>query len=307
MATLLTGKVLTATRATYNVALEEGTVRCTLRGRVVVEDSGIDAVKVGDDVEVSLLENEEGLIEKVLPRRSYLSRSIKSREYKEHIVAVNIDQLLIIAAARKPFFKSGLVDRFLVIAEKNGIHAAICINKMDLADPSHFQVFSDYYHGIGYPVIQTSAVTGAGLADLGGLLAGKVTAVMGQSGVGKSSLVNALNPHLAVRIGEVSERTQKGMHTTTHSELFPLGNGTFVVDTPGIRELGFWDIFKRELPAFFVDFAELAPECQFSDCTHIHEPGCQVIAGVSRGEIFAERYENYCNIYDSLKNASYET
>ena len=301
-----TGKVLTATRKTYNVLVEGDVLRCTLRGRVVVDDSGYDAVKVGDNVRVSRLEGEEGLIEAVLPRSSQLSRSIKSREYREHVLMVNIDQMVVMLSARRPAFKSGLLDRYLVIAEKNRLQARICINKMDLAESGEFDAIGDYYAGIGYPVHLTSAEDGTGVEPFAAELNGRVSALVGQSGVGKSTLIQAIAPERELRIGEVSDRTNKGMHTTTHVELFPLDAATFIADTPGVRELGLWAIYKRDLQQYFVEIAARSGQCQFADCRHITEPGCAVQAAAASGDMLAERYANYVAIYDSLKSAHYE-
>ncbi len=301
------GKVLTATRATYDVAIGDRIVQCTIRGKLAVEDEDYRAVKVGDNVKIALVNENEGVIEEILPRKSQLTRTIESRQYQKHIIAVNIDQVLVILSTRKPRFSSGLLDRYLVIAEKDHLQALICINKMDLARPEQFEPYRAYYAGrLQYPVFFTSAKTGEGVAELAAALKHTVTALVGHSGVGKSSLIKAIEPGLEIKVAEISERTKKGQHTTTAVQLFPLANGGYVIDTPGVRELGFWGIYKRDLPGYFVEFRQYAPACQFGDCTHIHEPGCAVKEAVAAGEIFAERYENYVNIYHSLKTAHYE-
>ncbi len=300
------GKVLKATRKTYDVALESKIIRCTLRGKLAAEGEAFAAVKVGDDVKISLTSETEGLIEEILPRKSQLSRTIESRAYQEHIIAVNINQLLIILSTKRPKFKSGLLDRYLVIAEKNRLRPVICINKTDLSAPENFADYQDYYTKLDYPVFFTSALTGYGIADLASVFQNSVTALVGQSGVGKSSLIKAIQPNLDIKVAAVSDRTQKGQHTTTAAQLFPLAQNSYVIDTPGIRELGFWGIYKKDLAQYFVDVHRYAPQCQFADCTHIHEPGCAVLQAVETGEMFAERYWNYVNIYDSLKSAYYE-
>lgn len=301
------GKVLKATRATYEVILENQVIQCTIRGKLIVDDETYAAVKVGDNVVISLVTEREGVIEKILPRTSKLTRTIASRQYKEHIIAVNIDQLLIILSTKNPRFKSGLMDRYLVIAEKNQLHPLICINKIDLSNAEKFAPYLDYYQGkLGMPVFFTSAITGEGVTLLEKSLQNSVTALVGHSGVGKSSLIKAIQPGLNIKIAAVSERTRKGQHTTTHVQLFPLLNNSFVIDTPGIRELGFWGIYKKDLANYFIEYRQYAHECQFGDCTHIHEPGCAVKSAVSRGEILEERYNNYINIFESLKSAHYE-
>lgn len=303
----MTGKVLKATRATYEVMLENRVIQCTIRGKLVVDDETYASVKVGDNVTISLVNEREGVIEKILPRTSQLTRTIASRQYQEHIIAVNIDQLLIILSTKKPRFKSGLMDRYLVIAEKNRLRPLICINKMDLSDVEKFSAYRDYYQGkLAIPVFFTSAITGEGVKSLEKSLQNSVTALVGHSGVGKSSLIKAIQPGLNIKIAAVSERTRKGQHTTTHVQLFPLSNNSFVIDTPGVRELGFWGIYKKDLANYFVEFRQYDPECQFGDCTHIREPGCAIKNAVSHGEILEERYKNYVNIFESLKSAHYE-
>ncbi len=300
------GKVLKVTRKVYDVLVNGQVVRCVVRGKLSSTDSEYSTVRVGDDVRVRLTGPGEGVIEAVLPRRSRLSRVVESRAYQEHIVATNIDQILIIMSAKHPPFKSGLLDRYLVIAEKNNLAAQICMNKIDLADPTSFKTYRDYYSRIGYPFFFTSATCGTGLDRLKEVLHNRVTALVGHSGVGKSSLIQALEPGLDIKIGRVSTRTGKGQHTTTTVELFPLTFGGFVIDTPGIRELGLWHIFKKDLKHYFVEFRPLEAACQFGDCLHVAEPGCAVRAAVEAGEILPERYKNYLAILSSLRSAPYE-
>ncbi len=302
------GKVLKAGRKTYDVVLADQTiVPCTMRGKLAVGDDDYDAVRVGDNVTITYVsEQEGGTIDSILPRTSKLSRTIESRAYQEHIIAVNITQLLILLSTKNPTFKSGLLDRYLVIAEKNQIRPLICINKIDLVGAEHFQIYKDYYEKLDYPVIFTSAKTGEGVDALAALFNNATTALVGYSGVGKSSLIKAIRPGLDIKIGDISEHTQRGRHTTTAAQLFPLDKDSFVIDTPGIRELGFWGVYKKDLQEFFVDFRRYAEECQFADCSHINEPGCAVKMAVESEEIFPERYENYLMIYESLKSAAYE-
>ena len=303
---LVVGKVLKVTRKTYEVAVDGRIINCMVKGSLTARNSEYRTVRVGDDVKVQLIREAEGVITEILPRRSRLSRTLESRQYQEHIIATNVDQILVIMAAREPTFKSGLMDRYLVIAEKNNLQAKICINKIDLVDKRNFDVYQKYYTKIGYETFFTSVVTGEGLDQLKKVLKDNVTALVGHSGVGKSSLIKALEPGLDIKVGEVSRRTGKGQHTTTVVQLFPLSFGGFVVDTPGIRELGFWDIYKKDLHHYFKEFRQYEADCQFADCLHIHEPGCAVKAAVETGEILEERYHNYLAIYASLKNAPYE-
>jgi ribosome biogenesis GTPase len=300
------GKVLKATRKTYDVALGNRVIQCTIRGKLTIDGNEYTAVKVGDNVKVALISDEKGVIEEILPRYSHLSRSIESRAYQEHIIVANIDQVLIILSTKNPRFKSGLLDRYLVIAEKNCLKALICINKIDLSSREKYREYQEYYSQIGYQVYITSALTGEGISELEGAMQNSVTALVGHSGVGKSSIIKAIKPEVDIKIQSVSERTRKGIHTTSHVQLFPIADNGYVVDTPGIRELGFWSIYKSDLPQYFHEFKQYIPDCQFGDCTHIHEPGCAVKAAVDQEEILEERYWNYVNIYGSLKSAHYE-
>ncbi|MGH1365480.1 MAG: ribosome small subunit-dependent GTPase A [Calditrichia bacterium] len=305
-----TGKVLTATRMTYIVLVDNERITCTLRGKLAGKKSGFTPIKAGDNVDISLNSDPntdiKGIIEEVHPRTSQLSRTIESRAHHEHIIAANIDQLLIILSAKSPAFKPGILDRYLVIAEKNELNALICLNKIDLADKAEFLRYAEYYEKIGYSFLFTSAETGAGVKALEVVLSNAVTAIVGHSGVGKSSLIKAIAPSLDIRLGEISERTNKGQHTTTAAELYPLKNKSFVIDTPGVRELGLWEIYKRDLPEYFCDIAAISMECKFADCQHVKEPGCAVKEAVEQGEFLPERYDNYLAIYKSLKMAHYE-
>lgn len=307
MSASLQGKVLRATRFNYEVSCAGKVLTCTLRGKVAAEKTQMQKVKVGDDVRVALLDNQTGAIEEILPRKNQLSRTIASRAYREHIIAVNIDQLMILMATKKPAFKSGLLDRYLIIAEKNSITPIICLNKIDLATADQFETYRQYYGDrLGIKFLFTSATARIGLDDFQQTLANNVTALVGFSGVGKSSLINAIHPDVDIRVGEISDRTSKGQHTTTHVELFPIDANTFVVDTPGIRELGFWNIFRDDLATLYPEIRQYAQQCQFGDCKHLKEPGCAVKKAVENKDFLEERYENFVSIYHSLRKAAYE-
>ncbi len=298
------GRVLRATRATYEVMVGDKVLQCTIRGKLMNEDPDYRSVRVGDFVTVSLVNDHEGIIENILPRSSQIERNIESRQYQKHIIAVNVDQMLILLSTKQPPFKSGFLDRYLVVAEKHQIPPIICLNKIDLGDKADFEPYRQYYQNqLKYPFFYTSATNGEGLEELKNYLKDKTTVIVGQSGVGKSSLIKAIQPHLDIRIAEVSERTNKGQHTTTHSQLYPLDFGGFIMDTPGIRELGLWGVYKENLAQYFVDFAAISEACQFADCTHIHEPGCAVKAAIGDNPVLRERYQNYCNIYHSLSSS----
>jgi len=301
------GKVLKSTRNHYLVKTDSAVLKCIVRGRVVGSvSSEHSAVKVGDDVWVEPLSSNEGAIQEILPRRSKLSRAVEGKAYREHLIAVNIDQMIIIVSVKQPEFKSGLLDRYLVIAEKNGLKSIICLNKIDLAEKSIFDETASWYQKLGYPFHYTSALTGEGMEEFKLFLKGKVSVLVGHSGVGKSSMILKIEPAIDLKISEISQKTNKGKHSTSYVELFPLSFGGYLIDTPGIRELGLWDIYQNELKQYFMEFAKLEQDCQFNDCRHLKEPGCAVKKAVEKAKISGERYKNYCNIYSDLRAAPYE-
>lgn len=303
----LKGKVIKATRNKYLVRVGEKIVNCVIRGKIVGAPKwGNFAVKVGDDVRIKLISENEGVIQKVLPRWSKLSRAIEGKAYKEHVIAVNIDQIVIIMSVKEPEFKSGLLDRYLVVAEKNHLKASICLNKIDLMVANHFDEIARWYTNMDYPFYFTSAKTNQGLLDFKSILKDKVSILVGQSGVGKSSLVKKIEPDLDLKVKETSQKTRKGRHATSHVELFPLHLGGYLIDTPGVRELGLWDIYKNELKEYFVDFHPYKDLCQFADCMHLKEPECAIKYAVDQGKIFRSRYSNYRNIYNDLRAAPYQ-
>ncbi len=300
------GKVLKVTRKIYEVAIDDKIISCVVRGKLAIDNTEYSSVRAGDNVKVEMVSPDQGAIQEILPRKTRLSRIIESRAYKEHIIATNVDQILIITSTKKPAFKSGLLDRYLIIAEKNEIKALICINKIDLSPKSDFEIYVHEYSKLGYPTFFSSAITAEGINHLVEELKDNVTLLVGHSGVGKSSLIGAIEPGVDIKTQHISSKTKKGMHTTSSVQLFPLSFGGFAGDTPGIRELGLWDILKKDLKMYYVEFHEYADMCQFVDCQHIHEPGCAVKTAVNRRDIFNKRYENYLNIYSSLKSAHYE-
>jgi len=278
-----------------------------MRGKIaVIPQEDPSAIKVGDDVVVEVISENEGAIQEILPRRSKLSRSVEGKAYREHIIATNIDQMVIIMSVRQPDFKWGLLDRYVVIAEKNILKSVICLNKIDLAETDDFQEVVRTYDKLHYEIYLTSAKSGQGLQALSDSLREKVSVLVGHSGVGKSSLLQKIEPTVSVRIAEISKKTRKGKHTTSFVELFPLSNGGYIIDTPGIRELGLWDIFRDDLKHFFVEFQMYKNDCQFNDCFHLNEPGCAIKRAVELGEININRYKNYQNIYADLRAAPYE-
>lgn len=288
------GFVVRSQSGFYTVETEKGQLVCRLRGRLKKGKRTGDVVAVGDWVVVTPLDGDSGAIEEVEPRVRLFSRLAPNPHgvFRQILIA-NPDQALIVFACAEPAPRLGMLNRFLVITEKQGIPAVIVANKVDLVTPEQAEAYFGVFKEIGYAVIYTSARTGQGVAELRERLAGKVSLFTGPSGVGKSTLLNAIQPGLGLAAREVSQATSKGKHTTVVRELFPLDGGGFVADTPGLKALAFYDIEPEELDAYFPELRELVPQCQFSDCTHVHEPGCAVLAALDEGRVHPERYQAY--------------
>jgi ribosome biogenesis GTPase len=218
---------------------------------------------------------------------------------REQVLVANPDQIVMVFSIKKPRPSLRKLDRFLVVAELNELPAIICVNKIDLlANSEEARTMFLVYEDIGYQVLYTSVKSGAGIDELAAALHGKISVMTGSSGVGKSSLLNAIQPGLGLSVSEVSQATEKGLHTTRHAEMFALDEGGYVVDTPGIRGLALFDVEPTELDAYFREIAPLVPLCQFSDCTHRHEPGCAVRAALEDGRVSPARYDSYLRLRD---------
>jgi ribosome biogenesis GTPase len=261
-------------------------IRCRFTGEVAI----------GDQV---LFSSVRRRIEEVLPRRTTLSRSDPHNPRIQRVIAANVDIVVNVVSLKTPPLHPGLIDRYLIAIGKSGAEPLLCVNKVDLqSGPEELDPMRPY-QDVGIPVIFCSASTGIGLAELSDALAGKLCVFAGHSGVGKSSLLNALNPQLEIATGSVSSGNEKGRHTTTSSALYRLPNGATVIDTPGIREFGLWDVTKDDLRNYYQEFA--GHPCAFSDCTHTHEPDCGVKQAVATGAIPKPRYESYARIRASLE------
>ncbi len=292
----LTGRVVRVHGLVSVVQAEDGReVRCNVR-RILktIAIDGRNVVAVGDRVWFRPVNN-EGMIENVEPRSGTITRGYRRRE---HVIVSNVDRLLIVSALAEPGLKLPLIDRYLISAEKGGVRPVIVLNKADLVDIAPYQWVIGLYTQLGYETIATSAADGRGLDRLREILSLGATAFSGQSGVGKSSLLNAIQPGLNLRVREVSDWTAKGKHTTTTAELIRLGSGGYVVDTPGLRQFELWDVEPGQIEAHFVEFRPYIPKCKFPDCSHIHESECAVRDAVHWGQIHSGRYESYIKLYE---------
>jgi ribosome biogenesis GTPase / thiamine phosphate phosphatase len=252
-----------------------------------------DLLAVGDWVQVSQ-EQDTAMIEAVEPRQRVLSRMAPTPHGEYHqIIIANPDQAVFVFACARPEPHPGMLDRFLVVAEKQALPVLIVINKVDLVGIPKAEAAFSYYVSLGYPVIYTSAQSGLGIKELSAQLAEKLSVFAGPSGAGKSSLLNCIQPGLGLAVRTVSQISAKGRHTTVVRQLFPLVNGGYVADTPGLKAMALWDIKTEELDGYFPELRGLVDECQFNDCTHTHEPGCAVRAAVERGAVHPNRYASY--------------
>src|SRR5258708_10249845 len=297
------GLITKSTGSWYQVQTPGGQrVDCRIKG--IFRTKGItttNPIAVGDKVDFDMEpELGTGVITKLLPRKNYIIRKPINLSKQAQIIAANLDQELLIVTLASPRTSLGFIDRFLVTAEAYDIPASLAFNKLDLFSNEGLEILADYkaiYENIGYPCYEVSALKGTNVDQVSELIKDKVTLFSGHSGVGKSSLINALLPDLKLRTTEISEWHDKGMHTTTFAEMFELPQGGYIIDTPGIRELGVIDIEKNELSHFFPEMRARLNQCRFNSCRHINEPGCAVIKAVEGSEIELSRYESYLSIY----------
>ena len=294
-----TATVVRATGSWYDV-LHDGTpVRCRIRGKLRLKGvRSTNPVVVGDEVVCEADDGGDYVIADIVPRRNYVIRRASNLSKESHIIAANVDQALLMASLRSPETPTEFVDRFLVTCEAYKVPVTILLSKIDLQDAEAVAEFRAVYEGAGYRVLEVSATEGRGVEAVRELLAGRTTLVSGNSGVGKSTLIQCIDPALDIRTGEISESHHKGRHTTTFSTMYPLAGGGAVIDTPGIKGFGLIDIDEAELWHYFPEMMRVAPACRFYNCTHTHEPGCAVREAVARGEVARSRYESYLKIRD---------
>ncbi|MFO8035343.1 MAG: ribosome small subunit-dependent GTPase A [Anaerolineales bacterium] len=288
------GRVIKAQSGFFTVKVNGETLRCRIRGRLKQGKKMGDIVAVGDWVQVSKIGEGEGMIEEVEPRRNMIYRMDPrpQGEYQQIIIA-NPDKAVFVFSCAEPEPRLRMLDRFLVIAESEMTPSVIVANKIDLTGMDKAKAYFQRYEKIGYPVFYTSAETKEGIEALHDQLIDKISLFAGPSGAGKTSILNAIQPGLGLAVQEVSEATQKGKHTTVVRKLVPLEEGGYVADTPGLKALDLWDIEPEEVDGYFPELRALVPHCRFSDCTHLHEPGCAVKEALEKGEIHPERYQSY--------------
>jgi len=304
--------VYKSTGSWYVVKTESGQIlNARIKGIFKIDGiTSTNPVAVGDEVEIEM-ENElerTAMITNIHERKNYIARATPHHNWERHIVASNLDQLLLFATLKDPKTSQGFIDRFLIAAEAFHVPPVIVFNKADIYRKKELQLFEErkeMYNAIGYNVLLTSIEKGNGVEEISKLLLDKTTLLSGHSGVGKSTFINAILPQLKLKTQDVSGWSGKGMHTTTFAEMFDLPFGGRIIDTPGIREFGITDISRQELSHYYPEMRERLHECQFNDCMHINEPGCAIKKAVEEGNIAPERYISYRNILDTMEDKLY--
>lgn len=297
------GIVLKSTGSFYKVQTNHGVLECKLGGRFRLEGlKHTNPVSVGDHVVIS--EEESGLIIDVKPRRNYLIRKATNLAKQTHIIAANIDQLIIVASYKLPRTSTGFIDRVLATAEAYNVKAVIIFNKIDLLDDDDLHKvvgYSEVYNNLGYETLMISTHNAEDIERVKILVKDKISLFTGHSGVGKSTLINKIDPLLNLRTDQISDKFNKGKHTTTFAEMIPLSAGGYIIDTPGIKEFGMVSMDKHEVTDYFRELFSVKSNCKFNNCLHVNEPGCAVIKALEEGKIAEFRYHNYLNILDSVE------
>ena len=303
------GLVVKNTGNIYSVKTDGGVVECRIKGNFRLKDiKSTNPVAVGDYVKISMREDNTAYISDILPRRNSIVRKASNLSKQSHILAANVDVCLLVVTVNYPATSTTFIDRFLASAEAYRVPVVLVFNKADLyneAELASMESLIALYESIGYRCLRTVATDGQGIEELKEIVKGRVSLLAGNSGVGKSSLVNAVSPETAARIGEISKIHNKGMHTTTYSEMFELMPGSYLVDTPGVKGFGTYDMEIEEIADYFIEIFECSKGCRFGNCTHIHEPGCAVVAAVERGDIALSRYSSYLSMIEEKKEGKY--
>lgn len=304
------GLVIRNTGSFYQVKTSDGEiVNCRIKGKFRIQGiKSTNPVAVGDYVTFSVTPEGEGLISEIAERKNYVVRRPANLSKQRHIIAANVDQALLIVTVNYPETSTTFIDRFLATCEAYRVPAKIIINKKDLYSEEELEYMRNLmflYEQIGYQCFAVSALTGDGVDNVRELLTGRVSLLSGNSGVGKSSLINAVCPDFKAKTGEISEIHNKGMHTTTFSEMFELDEGTYLIDTPGIKGFGTIDFEKEEVGHFFPEIFRISKDCRFGNCTHVHEPGCAVVKAVEESYISQSRYNSYLSVMEDCDAGKY--
>lgn len=306
------GLVIKNTGSWYTVRTDDGaTVESKIKGNFRLKGiRSTNPVAVGDRVEIALNQEDTAFITAIEDRRNYIVRKSQNLSKQSHIIAANVDQAFLIVTVRHPQTSTTFIDRFLASAEAYAVPVVLIFNKTDLLSPEelHYQqMMVDLYEGIGYECCQISAATGEGVAHLLPLLNNKITVLSGNSGVGKSTLINNIVPGAQLRTAEISDAHDAGMHTTTFSEMLQLQGGGYIIDTPGIRGFGTFDMDPEEITSYFKEIFRFSKDCKFSNCTHTHEPGCAVLNAVENHYISASRYQSYLSMLEDKNEGKYRS
>ena len=304
------GTVIRSSGSVYGVRTAAGTViDCRVKGNFRLKGiRSTNPVAVGDNVKFDVRSDGTAYIVDILERKNYIVRKASNLSKQSHILAANLDLCFLVVTISHPVTATTFIDRFLAAAEAYRVPVVLVFNKVDLyndTEREELDYLTALYESIGYKCLHTSAVGGAGVEQLKAAMQGKVSLLAGNSGVGKSSLVNAIAPRIAARVGEISKTHDTGMHTTTFSEMFPLPNGGYLIDTPGVKGFGTIDFDRHEVAHFFPEIFEIAQDCRFGDCTHTHEPGCAVLQALEEAKISQSRYNSYLSILEDSSDDKY--
>lgn len=301
------GLVLKSTGSNYIVkASDQRILNCKLKGNFRIKDlKTTNPITVGDYVFFEIEDGGDfGLISEIKERKNCIIRKATKLSKQSHLLAANIDRAFLIISVKNPCIPLGFIDRFLITAESYKIPTTICFNKIDIYDDKAIELYAEYraiYESIGYDCIEISALKGHRIQDLHEKLKNSVNLFAGQSGVGKSSIINKLSDSFSIKTSDVSLHNEKGKHTTTFAEMHTLADNTYIIDTPGIREFGLFDFTQEELALYFIEMKALLNQCKFYNCTHLHEPGCAVLEALNNGDIHESRYINYQHMFNDLK------
>lgn len=304
------GTVIRSSGSVYGVRTADGAlVDCRVKGNFRLKGiRSTNPVAVGDHVRFVVREDGTAYITEILDRKNYIVRKASNLSKQSHILAANLDLCFLVVTISHPATATTFIDRFLAAAEAYRVPVVLVFNKTDLyneAEREELGYLSALYESIGYSCLHTCATDGSGVDALKEMMQGKVSLLAGNSGVGKSSLVNAIAPQIAARVGEISKIHDTGMHTTTYTEMFEFMPGSYIVDTPGIKGFGTYDMEVEEISHYFVEFFGLSKECRYSNCTHTHEPGCAVLEALERGELAPSRYQSYLSMLEDKEEGKY--